>query len=131
MSDLGVGQKDFNGGQTDAKLGLTGLTHAEGRARGQERFLRREARLRAELPKSAVRVFDSAPSRYRPLLAKVLCGEATMGQAVRAQCQQCVGWEDTSARVKDCASRGCPIWHFRPYRDGETESHTEQGGFDA
>ena len=120
------GQKDFLPQNTQGQTNLLGVTHAEGRARAENRLAEREKWIAENLPKSAQRVFESAPVKYKKLLAKVLCGEANRTEAVKAHCQQCVGWEDTIRRVRDCGSRACAVWHHRPYQAEESETEDLQ-----
>lgn len=108
------------------KTGLLGVTHAEGRARATSRLNARIAHIKAHLPKSAIQIVETCPVRYRPLLAQTLVGDANKTEAIKAQCQQCVGWEEVMDRVRECNSRACGLWHHRPYQTtkkarGETQ----------
>lgn len=82
---------------------------------GKSRRSDRIARLESKLG-TFMRVVHSCPERYQSLLTKALLGEATPGQAIKAHCQQCVGYEEVVVRVGDCGSKACPLWHHRPYQ---------------
>jgi hypothetical protein len=46
----------------------------------------------------------------------------TRGQAIKAKCAECVGCTveriepGFRSEIRDCTSRGCPLWPFRPYQ---------------
>lgn len=46
----------------------------------------------------------------------------TRGQAIKAKCAECMGCTAESAEpgfrglIRDCTSRSCPLWTFRPYQ---------------
>lgn len=42
-------------------------------------------------------------------------GGKSRPSAVRAMCQQCMGWDRAS--VTGCTSWACPLWHYRPYQE--------------
>ena len=57
------------------------------------------------------------PDKARALWLKATGGECSPRQAIKAKCQQCVGYEDTVQRVRDCTTSKCPLWTFRPYQE--------------
>lgn len=48
--------------------------------------------------------------------------KATRSNAIKAKCAECMGCSATEMNpgfrtmVRECASRGCPLWAFRPYQ---------------
>lgn len=39
--------------------------------------------------------------------------------AIKAKCQNCMGYEQYVERIRECtASSTCPLWHYRPYQPG-------------
>lgn len=77
-----------------------------------------ERNARAErLPVIAQKIINSCPKIYRTRLIKALLGEASAKVSIRAQCEQCVGWEEVKLRVGGCRAFGCALHHLRPYQD--------------
>jgi len=60
---------------------------------------------------------EATPLKYRDGYARALNGEATQKQVITAKCRECVGFENTSERVSNCESYGCPLWLYRPRTD--------------
>lgn len=58
---------------------------------------------------------ESVPVKYRGSQERALLGK-NKSSAVKAVCQECVGFEEVTARVGNCKSWKCPIWLFRPYQ---------------
>jgi hypothetical protein len=67
------------------------------------------------------RYAESVPLARRPLYLKVSVGEASPRQAIKAKCQECVGYEDVTAAIPACTVFKCPLWAYRPYQQGEAE----------
>lgn len=67
-------------------------------------------------------VLKTIPATYRVLFSKAASGEASPRQAIKAKCQECVGFEDVGNRVGGCTCYKCPLFKYRPYQDrNETE----------
>jgi len=58
---------------------------------------------------------DEVPISYRALQIKAANGKCSPRQAIKAKCQECVGFENVSDGVKNCTAKTCPLWRFRPY----------------
>lgn len=63
-------------------------------------------------------VESDAPSKVR-LFRKLYApgGHVTPRYAIKCQCLQCC-WMDRIA-IRECTDTACPLWSFRPYRDGK------------
>ena len=59
-----------------------------------------------------------APTRYHALVKAVAKG--SMKAAIKLQCLQCMGYK--ASDVDDCRGLSCPLYLFRPYQKGSTES---------
>ncbi len=57
------------------------------------------------------------PKKYRGTYLKASRGEAGYAGAVKAKCQECVGFEDIAERVGGCTAYRCPLWKYRPHQD--------------
>ena len=102
---------------TATKPTMGGLTHSEARARGQEAARARNAALKSKLPKRSMDLVDGVPTLYQGRLMKALLGELSAKAAIRAHCEQCVGWEDTKPRVGGCTTYACALHAYRPYQE--------------
>lgn len=56
------------------------------------------------------------PELRRHLFVRTIDGSASPRQAIKAMCQQCVGYEDVQEAIRGCQSSRCPLWAYRPYR---------------
>jgi hypothetical protein len=61
-------------------------------------------------------VLDRVPERLKGLFLRVLDGEASPRQAIKAKCYECVCFEDVNKRIRDCTVYTCPIWGYRPFK---------------
>ena len=59
----------------------------------------------------------SVPDRWMHMYFRTLRGEENLTTAVKMMCFHCVGWEQ--AEVYACTAKGCPLWSYRPKKDGE------------
>jgi len=59
---------------------------------------------------------EKVPPMYRGLATRALKGRCGKAGAVKAKCQECVGYEDVSRRVGQCTVWRCPLWRFRPFQ---------------
>jgi hypothetical protein len=57
---------------------------------------------------------------HRGLIQRCWAGKASPREAIKAQCNDCVG-EDRQA-VAECGDRCCPLWRHRPYQRRRTSS---------
>lgn len=56
------------------------------------------------------------PEKRLPLLKRVLLKQASPRSAIKAMCQQCLGYEDVQKGIRDCTAKACPIYAYRPYQ---------------
>lgn len=61
-------------------------------------------------------VVDDAPTSYRGTLERAFSGKSKAA-GIKAFCLRCVGYVRND--VRDCTSRGCPLWPYRPYQQGD------------
>lgn len=119
MTDTGMGLEVFPTAVAEASGGMRGLTQAERRAKGQEARRRRLSELKGKLPKRSMDLVDGVPNQYQGRLVKVLVKEGSRQEAIRAHCEQCVGWEDVRPRVGGCTTFACALHAYRPYQAAE------------
>ncbi len=84
----------------------------------------KDGRLRQLSDKRAVVVdleISKVPVRGRPLFMRSVAGTCSPRQAIKAKCQSCVGYEDSTERIRYCSSYLCPLWSFRPYSKESTK----------
>ena len=62
------------------------------------------------------RVLEAVPVRFRALATRAAQGETSPRQAIKAKCQECVGYEDATDRISGCTVHRCPLWTYRPYQ---------------
>lgn len=63
------------------------------------------------------RYINSLPTRFINLARRVLQGkEISRAAAVKLKCLDCVGFEDSSIRIRECDSVICALHKFRPYK---------------
>lgn len=36
--------------------------------------------------------------------------------AVKAFCQECMGWESYQIEIRGCTAQACPLYEYRPYK---------------
>jgi hypothetical protein len=77
--------------------------------------------------KQAAKVAE-VPVNCQAVLTKAYTREATMRQAVKAKCQECMGWEDVVASVRNCSSPTCPLLGYRPYQVSRVAVGATRGG---
>lgn len=56
------------------------------------------------------------PTLFKGTFERAFNGTCSPRTAIKAKCQDCVGYEDTIDRVKNCKAMRCPLWAYRPYR---------------
>ena len=60
---------------------------------------------------------ESVPSTKRAGFEMAASGQGSPRSAIKAKCNSCVGYEDSTSRIRDCSCHGCPLWAFRPYQE--------------
>jgi hypothetical protein len=85
----------------------------------------RKCDLSANLNPSQARQYKVIPPRYQRSWLAAVSGEASPRRAIKAKCQECVGWEEVRSRVGTCNITACALWHHRPYQGaGDEEDST-------
>lgn len=79
-------------------------------------------RLKATKPPRTIQMIEGIPAAYKSRAIRVLTGVAKNKARIRANCEQCVGWEEVSPRVGGCTTYGCMFWEVRPYQKKKTAS---------
>lgn len=81
---------------------------------------RRKTTLRKDVQESVDTYLSTIPIKYQgPYKSGVVEGKSK-ASAIKAKCQNCVGYEEVITRVGDCKSYICPLWRFRPYQKHES-----------
>lgn len=75
-----------------------------------------------DLTVSAKAFLETIPKNCQGLYERVMKGEASPRQAIKANCQYCVGYELAVERIRNCGISKCPSWPYRPY---QTENEGE------
>ena len=68
-----------------------------------------------------IKAVFNAPIKSVKLLTKVYIGTASPRQAIKAKCQECMGFHNAPAEIRNCTSPTCPLFAYRPYTDGQTD----------
>jgi len=66
------------------------------------------------------------PRQYRKTYQRAAAGSASPRMAIKAFCQECVGWQ--REEIKNCTGTACPLFLYRPYQSSSskrTESSRE------
>lgn len=101
-----------------------GMSAEEARDLANKRvtFLISAGKVRAEKIKD--RNFDrylaGVPNQFRRAWLEAYCGDRSPTNAIGAKCRDCVGYEDTVSRIKDCTTKHCALWEYRPYQTKES-----------
>ena len=56
------------------------------------------------------------PKVRRGTYLKAARGIGSPRNAIKAQCDSCMGYEEVVPRVSECRIYSCPLWHYRPYQ---------------
>jgi hypothetical protein len=65
---------------------------------------------------------ESVPVRFKAQMQATLRGDRGYAKAVKMKCCDCMGFEDTTNRVRHCTTSQCPLWQYRPYQqDGDAD----------
>ncbi len=67
-----------------------------------------KAKLDAYLPQ--------VPASFRKTLIRSVLEGRSRSSAIKAKCQNCVGYEEAHKRIRECSSQLCPLWRLRPYQ---------------
>jgi hypothetical protein len=70
--------------------------------------------LSAKIDQRRVEKLNRLPESSRLLWTRCWSGKASPRQAIKAFCQECIGFE--RAAITDCRSFDCPLWNLRPYQ---------------
>lgn len=69
-----------------------------------------------ETNREVARRAETVPHNAKTLYLGAGCGEVSPRKAIKAKCQECMGYEDYRVRIMECPVRTCPLWQYRPYR---------------
>ena len=61
------------------------------------------------------RKIKAMPSTCRGTYKKAMEGKSRRC-AVKAFCQECMGYDDFRTGIKNCTSPMCPLYEYRPYK---------------
>lgn len=65
------------------------------------------------------------PESARRLYSQAIRGKASPRQAIKAKCQNCMGYEEFRVRIAECTAEAtCPLWPYRPYQAKTKRSET-------
>ena len=74
---------------------------------------------------------DRAPVSCRALMSRVYIGNASPRQAIKAKCQECMGYTDVAEAIRECTSPTCPLFAYRPYLDSKMPEAADLAGQEA
>jgi len=66
---------------------------------------------RADLEKKVL----AMPSNCRSIYRKAMSGKSR-NAAIRAFCQECMGYENFVREIRGCTAPLCPLYEYRPYK---------------
>lgn len=92
------------------------------RAKALERRQMLLGTVKEKFPERTYRAIAGTPDRYLNSRLKAVLGLSAPRAAIKAKCEDCVGYEEIQARVGDCQSFSCPIWFHRPYQTKANET---------
>lgn len=73
---------------------------------------------RGETPDGPIQLYaQSVPLMFRRLFVKASNRAVSPLQAIKANCQACVGYEDAINRIRECSILRCPLNRYRPYQN--------------
>lgn len=70
--------------------------------------------MNSEQQKRHDRMPQSMRGTYLKAIGATGAAKGSKAKAIHAQCDECSGYD--RATVKNCTSRGCPLWPHRPYQ---------------
>lgn len=65
---------------------------------------------------------EEAPASARGILERAYSGKSKAA-GIKAFCLRCVGYARND--VRDCTSKGCPLWPYRPYQKDDEADDAE------
>ena len=65
------------------------------------------------------RRLPEVPRKHRRLYLKVMKGEASPRQCIKAMCLECMGWQRND--VAHCTAIACPLYRLRPFKASAEE----------
>ena len=67
-----------------------------------------------KIEKIRARRLAASPKSSQRLLTSCWSGKASPRAAIKAFCQECVGFDRLA--VAECTACACPLWMYRPYQ---------------
>jgi len=61
-------------------------------------------------------ILKTIPIKFRTSAQRSFQGVLSKSAAIKAKCQECVGYEEVTERVGGCTTSICPLWRYRPYQ---------------
>ena len=86
----------------------------ESRAIAAQRDEERKIKFSDRSNQRCQKFIEQMPGRYLGLFLKAAVKDVSALKAIKAKCQSCVGYEDTTTRIAECTSHLCPLWAYRP-----------------
>lgn len=71
---------------------------------------------------------DRVPASTKALLERVFNRDASPREAIKAKCQECMGYTDVANAIRNCSSQTCPLLAYRPFRVARTAQATDLTG---
>lgn len=59
------------------------------------------------------------PVKFAATYRRTMEGAPGLRNAVNSKCRECVNFEDTVNRVRNCTAKRCALWSYRPYQTGD------------
>ena len=100
----------------------TGQLASQNRMAGAPRPSSRTPARPSHLNPSQQAVVNDAPTSCRATLERAYRGKSKAA-GIKAFCLRCVGYARND--VRDCTSKGCPLWPYRPYQQYDEADDTE------
>ena len=81
---------------------------------------KRRSSARRPLTPQAEDRLSQMPKACRNTYRKAMAGES-FAACIKAQCQECVGYEDMANGIRNCTAPACPLYAKRPYQTGRQQ----------
>lgn len=82
--------------------------------------------MKIELTASQLKYIENTPTLHKELIRKAMLGKLSPRQAIKAKCLGCVGFEDSTDRIRNCTSKTCELLSHRPYQIKSNEPVSEK-----
>jgi hypothetical protein len=99
--------------KTTESISEKASTNAQKRKLAEERFAALTERLS---PRQKEQLTWCESFSYGYLYARAVLGETSPKDAIKAKCQNCVGYQDVKPSIRGDECDSCPLVFFRPYQ---------------